>query len=59
LIRGEKMLLDSDLAWLYGVETKALNLAVKRNASRFPDDLMFRLTQEEATKTPNRIHSHE
>jgi ORF6N domain len=53
------MMLDSDLAWLYGVETKALNLAVKRNASRFPDDFMFRLTQEEATKTPNRIHSHE
>jgi hypothetical protein len=53
------MMLDSDLAWLYGVETKALNLAVKRNASRFPDDFMFRLTQEEATKTSNRIHSHE
>ena len=48
LIRGEKVMLDSDLAWLYGVETKALNLAVKRNASRFPDDFMFRLTEEEA-----------
>jgi phage regulator Rha-like protein len=47
-IRGEKVMLDSDLAWLYGVETKALNLAVKRNASRFPDDFMFRLAEEEA-----------
>ncbi len=48
LARGEKVLLDADLAMLYGVETKALNRAVKRNRSRFPDDFMFQLTPEEA-----------
>jgi hypothetical protein len=41
--RGEKVLLDSDLADHYGVTTKALNQAVKRNRGRFPDDFMFRL----------------
>jgi hypothetical protein len=46
-IRGEKVMLDSDLAELYGVETKALNQAVKRNLGRFPPDFMFQLTQEE------------
>jgi hypothetical protein len=48
LVRGEKVLLDADLAMLYGVETKALNRAVKRNQSRFPQDFMFQLTAEEA-----------
>jgi hypothetical protein len=48
LARGEKVLLDADLAVLYGVETKALNRAVKRNRSRFPQDFMFQLTVEEA-----------
>src|SRR5437667_3684852 len=48
LIRGEKLMLDYDLAVLYGVPTKSLNLAVKRNAERFPNDFMFRLTQAEA-----------
>ena len=48
LARGEKVLLDADLARLYGVETKALNRAVKRNRSRFPQDFMFQLTAEEA-----------
>jgi len=48
LARGEKVLLDADLAKLYGVETKALNRAVKRNQSRFPPDFMFQLTAEEA-----------
>lgn len=47
LIRGEKVLLDRDLANLYGVETKVLNQAVNRNISRFPADFMFRLTKEE------------
>jgi hypothetical protein len=47
LIRGHKAMLDSDLAELYQVPTKSLNLAVKRNAARFPDDFMFRLTKEE------------
>ena len=46
-IRGQKVMLDSDLAKLYQVETKVLNQAVKRNAERFPVDFMFRLTPEE------------
>ena len=47
LARGEKVLMDSDLAELYGVATKALNQAVKRNAKRFPEDFMFQLTHQE------------
>ena len=47
LIRGHKVLLDADLAALYGVETRALNQAVKRNAERFPPDFMFRLSGNE------------
>jgi hypothetical protein len=46
-IRSEKVMLDFDLAILYGVETKALNQAVKRNIKRFPPDFMFHLTQKE------------
>jgi hypothetical protein len=46
-IRGERVMLDRDLAALYETETKALNLAVKRNIKRFPKDFMFRLTHEE------------
>ena len=46
-IRGERVMLDKDLAALYEVETKALNLAVKRNIKRFPADFMFQLTKEE------------
>lgn len=46
-VRGEKVLLDSDLAELYGVEARALNQAVARNRNRFPDDFMFQLTPEE------------
>ena len=46
-IRGERVMLDRDLAVLYETETKALNLAVKRNIKRFPKDFMFRLTHEE------------
>jgi hypothetical protein len=48
VIRRQKVLLDSDLAALYQVETKALNRAVRRNIDRFPEDFMFRLTSEEA-----------
>lgn len=48
LIRGEKVLLDSDLAGLYEVETRVLNQAVTRNADLFPNDFMFQLTQAEA-----------
>jgi len=47
LIRGQKVMLASDLADVYGVETRALNQAVKRNASRFPVDFMFQLTAGE------------
>ena len=47
LIRGQKVLLDSDLAELYGVETRVLNQAVKRNLNRFPQDFMFQLNEEE------------
>jgi hypothetical protein len=46
-IRGERVMLDRDLAALYETETKALNLAVKRNSKRFPKDFMFQLTKEE------------
>ena len=47
LIRGKKVMLDRDLAEMYGVETKVLNQAVKRNANRFPDDFMFQITDSE------------
>jgi hypothetical protein len=47
LVRGHKVLLDSDLAMLYHVETKALNRAVKRNRERFPEDFMFQLSARE------------
>jgi len=46
-IRGERVMLDRDLATLYEIEVKALNLAVKRNIKRFPKDFMFQLTKEE------------
>ena len=46
-LRGQKVMLDVDLASLYGVSTGALNRAVKRNAGRFPSDFMFRLSQAE------------
>ena len=47
MVRGHKVLLDSDLAVLYGVETKVLNQAVRRNIERFPDDFMFQLLESE------------
>ena len=47
LLRGQKVMLDFDLAELYGVETRALNQAVKRNRERFPEDFMFQLSWEE------------
>ena len=46
-LRGEKVLLDRDLAELYGVETKQLKRAVRRNIDRFPEDFMFQLTKDE------------
>ena len=47
VIRGHKVMLDRDLAALYGVETRVLNQAVRRNVERFPEDFMFALTREE------------
>src|SRR5712692_4756689 len=47
LVRGQRVMVDVDLAKLYGVTTMALNQAVKRNADRFPSDFVFRLTQQE------------
>ena len=51
VLRGQKVLLDADLARLYGVTTKALNQAVKRNVDRFPSDFMFQLTTKEAERS--------
>jgi hypothetical protein len=48
LVRGQRVMLDRDLAALYGVETKNLNKAVRRNLDRFPADFMFQLTLDEA-----------
>jgi hypothetical protein len=45
-IRGKRVMLDSDLAKLYGVQVKVLNQAVKRNTRRFPEDFMFQLSRE-------------
>lgn len=50
LIRGQRVMLDADLAELYGVSTKRLNEQVRRNRSRFPADFMFQLTKEEKRK---------
>ena len=55
LIRGQKVVLDRDLAELYGVETKALNRAVSRNLDRFPDDFMFQLTRRELSNLKYQI----
>ena len=51
LIRGQQVMLDRDLAELYGVETRRLNEQVKRNIERFPEDFMFQLTKEECSKS--------
>jgi hypothetical protein len=55
LIRGHRVMLDSDLAKLYKVETKALNRAVKRNLDRFPQDFMFQLNSEELENLKSQI----
>lgn len=54
-IRGERVMLDFDLATLYGVETRALNQAVKRNIERFPEDFMFQLTRPEWAKISSEV----
>lgn len=55
LVRGQKVLLDADLALIYGVSTKVLNQAVKRNLRRFPSDFVFRLTAEELEAVQSQI----
>jgi phage regulator Rha-like protein len=55
LIRQQKVMLDSDLAEMYGVEARVLNQAVKRNIERFPSDFMFRLTQKEFANLKSQI----
>ena len=50
-VRGRQVMLDRDLAQLYGVETKVLNQAVKRNIERFPDDFRFKLTKDECLRS--------
>ncbi len=55
LVRDYKVMIDSDLAELYGVETKVLNQAVKRNLKRFPTDFMFQLTKEEFNDLKSQI----
>ena len=54
-IRGRKVMLDSDLARIYGVETRILNQAVKRNVERFPDDFMFQVSYEELMNLMSQI----
>ena len=54
-IRGQKVMLDRDLATMYGVETRALTQAVKRNMERFPEDFMFQLTDEETANWKSQI----
>ena len=53
IIRGQQVMLDRDLATLYGVETKRLNEQVKRNIKRFPEDFMFQLTKDECLRSQN------
>lgn len=55
LIRGQKVMLDGDLAILYGVPTKVLKQAVRRNKSRFPEDFMFQLSWDEANRSRSQI----
>ena len=54
-ISNQKVMLDSDLAMLYGIETKVLKQAVKRNISRFPEDFMFELTELESNSLRSQI----
>ena len=55
LIRGQKVMIDRDLAELYGVETRALNQEVRRNLKRFPEDFMFQLTEKEFNNWKSQI----
>ena len=55
LLRGKRLMLDADLAEMYGVPTKALNQSVRRNVERFPADFMFQLTAEEAERSRSNL----
>jgi hypothetical protein len=55
VVRGQRVILDGELAALYGVETRVLLQSVKRNAERFPSDFMFQLTVEEAERSRSQI----
>lgn len=55
VIRGERVMLDSNLAAIYGVETRVFNQAIRRNIDRFPEDFMFRLTAEEYNSLMSQI----
>jgi hypothetical protein len=55
LIRGQKVMLDADVAWLYGVSVGRLNEAVRRNINRFPADFMFQLTKDEFEEMKNKL----
>lgn len=55
VLRGHRVILDRDLAAIYGVSTSRLNEAIKRNAKRFPEDFMFQLTREEAERSRSQI----
>ena len=55
MLRGEQVMLDSDLADIYGYELKAMNQQVKRNIERFPEDFMFQLTREEVDLVKSQI----
>ena len=57
VIRGQQVMLDKDLAMLYGVEAKVLNQAVKRNVERFPNDFRFQLTKEECLRSTPQIYA--
>ena len=57
IIRNRKVMLDKDLSELYGVKTKSLNLAVKRNLKRFPEDFMFKLSKEEFKNLRSQIET--
>ena len=57
LVRGVRVMLDRDLAILYGIETRTLNQAVGRNMDRFPEDFMFELTREEITRISQDVTS--
>lgn len=58
VIRNQQVMLDFDLAVLYGYEVRALNQQVKRNIARFPEDFMFQLTKEEVETVKSQINKH-